>query len=131
MTDREIMRQALAKLEHLWEIGIDAEYKVELMPEIEALRQALAQPEQEPVAWCSLNGRGEIGYFEGRIMVMAGKIGNEHHETPLYTAPPRNPWVGLTQDEKTAICMQAEFSDLTERQMYDVVEAKLRSKNEL
>jgi hypothetical protein len=47
MTDREAMKMALAKLEHLWEIGIDAEFKVELMPEIAALRQALAQPEQE------------------------------------------------------------------------------------
>jgi hypothetical protein len=71
----EAMKQALAKFEHLWEIGIDAEYKVELLPEIEALRQAIEQaekqeklcnycggigrvvcdgrcmPEQEPVAW--------------------------------------------------------------------------------
>ena len=38
-------------------------------------------------------------------------------------------WVGLTDDEKTAIFMQAEFNDLTERQMYDVVEAKLKEKN--
>ena len=49
MTDREAMKMALAKFEHLWEIGIDAEYKVELLPEIEVLRQALAQPQQEPV----------------------------------------------------------------------------------
>ena len=47
MTDREAMKMALAKLEHLWEIGIDAEYKVELLPEIRVLRQALAQPEHE------------------------------------------------------------------------------------
>ena len=46
MTDREAMKLALAKLEHLWDIGIDAAYKVELLPEIEVLRQALAQPEQ-------------------------------------------------------------------------------------
>ena len=38
-------------------------------------------------------------------------------------------WVGLTDDEKTEIFMQAEFNDLTERQMYDVVEAKLKDKN--
>jgi len=36
----EAMKQALTKFEHLWEIGIDAEYKVELLPEIEALRLA-------------------------------------------------------------------------------------------
>jgi hypothetical protein len=43
-----------------------------------------AQPEQEPVAWCSLNGRGEIGYFDGKPMIMVGKVGNDCHTTPLY-----------------------------------------------
>ena len=48
MTDlRKAAEMALVKLEHLWEIGIDAEFKVELTPEIAALRQALAQPEQK------------------------------------------------------------------------------------
>jgi hypothetical protein len=43
------MKQALAKFESLWEIGIDAEYKVELLPEIRMLRQAIEQAEkQEP-----------------------------------------------------------------------------------
>jgi hypothetical protein len=42
----DAMKQALAKFEHLWEIGIDAEYKVELLPEIKALRQAIEQAEQ-------------------------------------------------------------------------------------
>ena len=44
---RKAAEMALAKLDHLWEIGIDAEYKVELLPEIHALRQALTQPEQD------------------------------------------------------------------------------------
>ena len=50
MTDlRKAAEMALAKFEHLWEIGIDAEYKVELLPEIKALRQAIEQAEkQEP-----------------------------------------------------------------------------------
>jgi hypothetical protein len=46
MTDRELLQQALDKFEQLWEIGIDAEYKVDLMPEIRALRAELAKPEQ-------------------------------------------------------------------------------------
>jgi len=41
----EAMKQALAKFESLWEIGIDAVYKVELLPEIQALRQAIEQAE--------------------------------------------------------------------------------------
>ncbi len=38
-------------------------------------------------------------------------------------------WIGLTGDEKAAIFMQAEFNDLTEMQMYEIVEAKLKEKN--
>ena len=54
----EAMKQALAKFEHLWEIGIDAVYKVELLPEIQALRQAIEQAEkQEPrKEWVGLTG---------------------------------------------------------------------------
>jgi hypothetical protein len=41
---KELLQQCLTKFEHLWEIGIDAEYKVDLMPEIHALREQLAKP---------------------------------------------------------------------------------------
>jgi len=52
------------------------------------------------------------------------------HDALACTAlPMKRQWVGLTDDEKTEIFMQAEFNDLTERQMYDVVEAKLKEKN--
>jgi hypothetical protein len=44
--NRELLQQALDKFEKLWEIGIDVEYKVELLPEIRALREELAKPEQ-------------------------------------------------------------------------------------
>jgi len=37
----------LAKLESLWEIGIDAVYRVELLPEIQSLRQAIEQAEKK------------------------------------------------------------------------------------
>ena len=72
----EAMKMALAKFEHLWEIGIDAVYKVELLPEIQALRQAIEQAEkQEPVRWFQQFG----------------------------DAPPRKEWVGLTEEEKNEI----------------------------
>lgn len=44
MISRSVIEMALTKLEHLWEIGIDAEYKVDLMPEIRALREELIKP---------------------------------------------------------------------------------------
>ena len=44
---REIMQQALDTLDRLWEIGVDAEYGVPLLPIMHVLRQELAKPEQE------------------------------------------------------------------------------------
>jgi hypothetical protein len=65
----------------------------------------------------------------GDVLSASEADGTGIYNVPLYTAPPRKEWVGLTDDEKTEIFMQAEFNDLTERQMYDVVEAKLKEKN--
>ena len=78
MTDREIMQQAFEAFEDLkksvtrdgtvsenWDAYYEKEYYA-----LEALRQALAQPEQEPVRWFQQFG----------------------------DAPPKQ-WVGLTDDE--------------------------------
>jgi len=82
--------------------------------EIFALRQALAQSEQEPIS------------TNDHLCAMLRQV----HDVLACTAlPMKRKWVGLTDDEKTEIFMQAEFNDLTERQMYDVVEAKLKEKN--
>ena len=69
---------------------------------IEALRQALAEPansttdfvepkassqtEQEPLVW--MNKYGHVASFQ-----------NEEYKDPLYTAPPKREWVGLTVNE--------------------------------
>jgi hypothetical protein len=46
----------------------------------------------KPVAWCHLNGDGQIAYFDGKPMVMPGPVGNECHPDPLYaTHPGRRP----------------------------------------
>ena len=55
---------------------------------IEALRQALAEPEQEPVAWQDPQYKTLI----------------EPHKAhpdwiPLYTAPPKREWVELTNED--------------------------------
>jgi len=69
----EVMKQALAKFESLWEIGIDAVYKVELLPEIQALRQAIAQtelakPEQKIIGW--INGEPQYAKPEQELKNM-------------------------------------------------------------
>ena len=127
MTDlRKAAEMALAKLEHLWEIGIDAEYKVELLPEIEALRQALAQPEQEPVAYKYTDKTNPlVFYFTER----KGKDVTQNPdviETALYTAPPKREWVGLTDDEIDYIFGLAYADDM---ELLRTIEAKLKENN--
>jgi len=97
MTKTEALKLALEKLEHLWEIGIDAEYKVELLPEINAIKEALAQDE-----WQELT-RGDILSWEMPaassvvefVWFVERKI-RERNEPLL-----QRTWIGLTNDELT------------------------------
>ena len=107
---RKAAEMALAKLDHLWEIGIDAEYKVELLPEIHALRQALAQPE-----WvCCVCGEPEaLGVVHGA-------------DSPCFHYTKRE-WVGLTESEIVEIAGGGITRD--ERMIARAIEAKLKEKN--
>ena len=84
MNDREVMRQALDRLE----IVALQMLKPQDVKVVQALRTALEQPEQEPVAWTELTQSGQIAYFDGYPVFMPGKLGNASHPDPLYTAPP-------------------------------------------
>ena len=55
-----------------------------------AIKEALAQPEQEPVAWMDKDGD-----------VLSASIvdGKGLRNIPLYTTPPQRTWVGLTQTQ--------------------------------
>ena len=81
---------------------------------IVGLKQALAQPEQEPVAWKDKT------------------YGNLHNQNfgnsiPLYTAPPSKPWVSLT-DEEIAYAVGSPIDEVYLND-FRKVEAALRSKN--
>ena len=100
MTDRELMQQAL---DALGRYQVKRQDFDRFADEIASLRERLAQPEQEPVAWMwdykRLDGHVETKvifaqrYSPGDLAyVLGGK-----NATPLYTAPPqRKP---LTDDE--------------------------------
>ena len=79
---------------------------------INDLEAALAEPEQEPVAW----------------LVTYGGL-NE----PLYTAPPRRGWVGLTKDEIAEIeneyIVDYRIPAGCSLNFAKDIEAKLREKN--
>jgi hypothetical protein len=142
MTDRELMQQALDALENSVDLVREDAYNAEKLygkyptrqgqvgglkvladdheKAITALRDRLAQPEQEPVAWMYVNVHNEceeIGY---------GKTYFSGHEgcTPLYSNPPQRPWVGLTDNEFDSINPKLSLF-----QFYKAIEAKLKEKN--
>lgn len=100
MTDRELMQQALdaIRIFREWEMGQDYDSNrdtvlVRAFAAEEALETALAQPEQEPVAWMS-PGRERLEF--SRKDTVYGS-----HTIPLYASPPqRNP---LTEEDDRLI----------------------------
>ena len=81
---------------------------------ITALRQAL-ETEQEPVAWISEGG--DVSRSKRYMDEMGFKC------NPLYTAPPKREWVGLTAPEVQ------ECYDLNPARFASRIEAKLKEKN--
>ena len=129
MTDRELMQQAIEAMEYAdaclkkqLTTKTKHEYAQDLLMEAgTALRERLAQPEQEPVAWMNPSWidpdtRGWASDSFESIQI-EGWI-------PLYTAPRR--WQGLTDEEKAEL--DAKYGDDMLAHL-DAVEAKLKEKN--
>jgi hypothetical protein len=124
MTKDEALRLALEALE-VANSCVDGYYipkgKTHL-PEIElaitAIKEALAQTEQEPV--------GEIvDAIEGAFKCSFTKmlpVG-----TKLYTTPPQRTWIGLTEDEVFEISNKMPYADRFD--FAEAIEAKLKEKN--
>ena len=71
---------------------------------VTAIREALAQPEQEPLEyWNAVEGWVKIEevreHFDSVGCGTIYKTAGEGRE-PLYTTPPKRPWVGLTDEQK-------------------------------
>jgi hypothetical protein len=121
----EAMKQALAKLESLWEIGIDAVYRVELLPEIQALRQAIEQAEYDKLTV-------KFGERAKEYLVETKK---RWEQEPVRwfqqfgDAPPRKEWVGLTDEEGIAIANWQLAGNHPLRSVIQAIEAKLKEKN--
>lgn len=107
MTDRALLQQALDALEE-----ISGGYSQNL---IAALRDRLAQPEQEPVATVRCINGITIGYLE--VMQPVG--------TKLYTTPPQRQWQGLARLEfQKAVEGLEDLEDC-----WIAIESALREKN--
>jgi hypothetical protein len=116
MTKDEALKLALEALEEAWyHVGTfqPTEKAIDLYDEARiAIKEALAQPEQEPVAWEQFYP--DIG--KPQIAFNAEVIG--------YVAPQRT-WVGLTYEEKHEI----RYSHMTSAEFIEFIEAKLKEKN--
>jgi hypothetical protein len=94
----------------------------------EAIKEALAQPKKEPVAWVSseellvMRGNALGGAKDWRINVGLVK---QNGDVGLYTIPPQRTWVGLTE----AQCGVLWKTNMTPFEYYQAIEAKLKEKN--
>ena len=90
---RATVQQALEAWEHINKYGfVLADYEGPMEQAITALKAALAQPVQEPVAWCDIEEDGTIHGL--RYWSEPGR-----REHALYTHPPRREWRGLSEEE--------------------------------
>ena len=87
---RETMQMALEALESdpMSHAGL-----VSRKQAIAVLRQAL-ETEQEPVAWLKTWSDGSVSVLKTKSHAFA-----DHELEPLYAAPPKREWVGLTLNE--------------------------------
>jgi len=116
MTKDEVLKLALEALDQ----SVDT-YFEKRDAAITAIKEALAQPEQEPVAWAYVNSDDECEQIEYCTESPMPEF------EPLYRAPPRRAWVGLT-DEEIQECLQGlptQTIDVYARR----IEAKLKEKN--
>ena len=89
----------------------------------EALRQALAQPEQEPVVEFMGRRLTPEKTRECWGILLCDSMLDPPKHTKLYTAPPKREWVGLTEPERL------ECYDLNPARFASNIEAKLKEKN--
>ena len=91
MTKDEALKLALEYVELVQDDRYNAEH-IDREALVTAIKEALAQPEQQPVAFAS---HGVVNWIADKQF---------QHEALLYSAPQRT-WVGLTKEERHEISM--------------------------
>lgn len=124
MTDKEVMQMALDAMVS-FSTGTNGLYEGEFAEEIAALRTALSQPEQEPVAW---------KYETPAYVSLQWKQRGDWRDgtwTALYTVPLQRPWQGLTDEEVESAFMANTCCDdlVVYEHIARAIEAKLKEKN--
>jgi len=137
---QEVLKLALEFLEDNQHYVADNEnhfYVVMYNNAIEKCKEALAQLEQEPVAWSiSPAVKGE----DGRLYAYTNEkewalslVSKGHEIRPLVhgdTTPSQRTWVGLTDEEIKTICLENGWdSSWQSLRFAQAIEAKLKDKN--
>jgi hypothetical protein len=81
------------------------------------------EPKQEPVECMFVNEDGECEQIE------YGPVFDDPGVTPLYAAPPKREWIGLTDEERDEIISYASYALFPNRAIAISIEAKLKDKN--
>ena len=132
MTKDAALKLALEALEGADMIDCD------MREAITALKEALAQPEQKPVAaylevrrpngpWQRYNLYSSVAVAEDAMRRIEGPP-IEVRVLPLYTTPPKRTWVGLSEQEVSAIDKKYH-KPMGPKEFAKEIEAKLKEKN--
>ena len=81
------------------------ESRAKMQAAIAAIKEVLAQPEQEPVAWLMYKGTHKDSFWFDKGDAYNFEMTPEHRWEPLYTTPPQRPWVdeeAVRADEREA-----------------------------
>jgi hypothetical protein len=133
---RKAAEMALEALEGINKLSVGEKaicLPAEIDDAMEALRQALAQTEQEPFEyWNAVEGWVKIDEVQQHFdSVGCGTIYKTPGENrvPLYTAPPKKKWVGLTDEDKNSFWRADQMTSEEWDELFAAVEAKLKEKN--
>ena len=136
MTKDEALKLALEALEAApLEMVADENRHMVFLDEkaIAAIKEALAQSQQEPVAWRTFDGEGGYEYRAHEMneqYAQEWEQRNPNHKgwvEPLYTSSPQRTWVGLTAKEVADIVV---YPMNPTADVVKAIEAKLKAKNE-
>ena len=126
--NRELIGKAVALLVSYREYTGDCRIANVCGEIVEALKAQLAKPEQEPVAWMvlTLDNKKLMLFGEEKPPIFDAPV----KLIPLYTAPPRKEWVGLTDEEISEVLGSDIYQEQSgELKFIRAIEAKLREKN--
>ncbi|CAB5238350.1 hypothetical protein UFOVP164_24 [uncultured Caudovirales phage] len=133
MTKDEALKFALEALEDLGMKHFESTGEVLYKETVTAIKEALAQPEQEPCTRVECMGsKGCIGNCwnkkqpQQELVCVCGAV-LEGQEL-IYTTPQRT-WVGLTDDELSEVYNQADWDTVNGWEYERAIEAKLKEKN--